>query len=46
VDKDATAIIDGSAGESAADLILDNASINAGQEVKLKTWKVKMPTGE
>jgi len=43
VNKDATAIIDGSVGTSDADLILDNVSIASGQEVKLNSWKVKLP---
>ncbi len=43
VDKDATAIIDGSVGTAAADLILDNTSIATGQTVKLNSWKVKLP---
>ena len=43
VDKDGTAIIDGSVGTSSADLILDNCSIASGQEVKLNSWKVKLP---
>jgi hypothetical protein len=43
VDKDATAVIDGSVGTADADLILDNTSIAAEQEVKLNSWKVKLP---
>lgn len=43
VNKGATAIIDGSVGTSNADLILDNTSIASGQEVKINSWKVKMP---
>ena len=43
VNKDETAIIDGSAGTATADLILDNTSIATGQEVKLNSWKVKLP---
>ena len=42
VDKDATAIIDGTVGTSGADMVLDNTSIAAGQAVKLNTWKVKL----
>jgi hypothetical protein len=45
VDKDGTAVIDGSAGLSGAspDLVLDNTSIATGQEVKLNVWSVKLP---
>jgi hypothetical protein len=45
VNKGATAIIDGSAGESAdtPDLTLDNKVINTGQTVILNSWKVKLP---
>jgi hypothetical protein len=42
-DKSGDAVIDGSCGTATADLILDNTTINSGQEVKLKTWKVKLP---
>lgn len=43
--KDATAIISGSVGTNSttADLVLDNTSITAGQEVKLNSWKVRFP---
>jgi len=44
VDKDGTGIIDGSAGMSNADLILDNTSIASGQSVTLSSWKVKLAT--
>jgi len=43
VNKDAVAVIDGSAGTASADLILDNVSIAVGQEVKLNSWVVKLP---
>lgn len=43
VNKGTAGIIDGSVGTSDADLILDNTSINAGQTVKLNSWKVKLP---
>ena len=43
VDKDATAIIDGSVGTASADLILDNTSIATGQTVTLNSWKIKLP---
>lgn len=43
VSKNAVGVIDGSVGTSSADLILDNTSINAGQTVKLNSWKVKLP---
>lgn len=45
VDADGTAILDGSVGTktTTADLVLDNTSIVAGQNVKLNSWKVRMP---
>lgn len=45
VDKDATAIIDGSVGTNATsfDMAIDNVAISAGQTVKLNTWKIRMP---
>jgi hypothetical protein len=42
-DSDDTAIIDGSAGTSGTDLILDDASIVSGQTVKINSWTVTMP---
>lgn len=38
VDSNGTAVIDGSAGTSNADLILDSTSITAGQTVKVNSW--------
>lgn len=43
VDKDDTPIISGSVGTATADMIIDNASIAAGQNVKLNSWKVRLP---
>jgi len=42
-DRDGTAIIDGDIGTttSTADMAIDNASISAGQTVKLNSWKVR-----
>ena len=44
VNKAGVAKIDGSIGASTAsfDMSLDNTSINAGQTVKLNSWKVRM----
>lgn len=38
VDSNGNAVIDGSAGVSSADLILDSVSITAGQTVKVNSW--------
>ena len=38
-----TAVIDGSAGESGTDLILDDAAIVAGGTVSISSWTVSMP---
>lgn len=46
VNKGGTAIIDGSVATSTADLILDNTSIAAGQQVTINSWQVRYPTGE
>jgi len=43
VNKDGTAIIDGSVDTATADLILDNTNIATGQTVTLSSWKVKLP---
>ena len=43
VDSDGTAVIDGSCGLAAADMILDSLSITAGQTVKINSWTVTMP---
>lgn len=42
-DSDDNAIIDGTAGTSGTDLILDDASITSGQTVKINSWTVTMP---
>ncbi len=42
VDSDLNAVIDGSAGTSAADLILDSVSITSGQTVKVNSWVLTM----
>lgn len=38
-----TAVIDGTVGTSAADLILNSTSISAGQNVSVSSWTVEMP---
>ena len=43
VNKDATAILDGTVGTASCDMIIDSTSIAQGQEVRLNTWAVKMP---
>ena len=45
VDKDANGVIDGSVGSGTGDfdMMIDNTSINAGQTVKLNSWKVRFP---
>lgn len=45
VNKGGTAIIDGTIGANTTsfDMSIDNTSINAGQTVKLNSWKVRMP---
>ena len=43
VDLDGVAIVDGTVGTADADAIIDNTSINAGQTVKLNSWKVRLP---
>lgn len=45
VNKGTTAVIDGTCGTSAADMILDNTSIAAGQQVKLNSYKIKQSRG-
>jgi len=42
-DSDGTAIIDGTAGTSGTDLILDSASITSGQTVKINSWTITVP---
>jgi len=42
VDSDLNAVIDGSAGTSSADLILDSVSITSGQTVKVNSWVLTM----
>lgn len=42
VDSNNVAVVDGSAGTSAADLILDSVSITAGQTVKVNSWVLTM----
>ena len=42
VDSNGLAIIDGSAGTSNADLVLDSVSITAGQTVKVNSWILTM----
>lgn len=42
-DSDDTPISQGTAGESDADMILDNADINTGQTVSITSWTVTVP---
>lgn len=42
VDSNNVAVIDGSAGTSNADLILDSTSITSGQTVKINSWVLTM----
>lgn len=44
-DSAGNAVIDGSAGEAAEDLVLDSASIVAGGTVSISSWTVTMPAG-
>lgn len=43
IDRDATAVIDGSVGTSSADLILGSVSITAGVQVNITSWTVTVP---
>jgi hypothetical protein len=43
LDSNAVAIIDGSVGTSAADLILDSVSIVAGGTISVTSWVITMP---
>ena len=42
-DSDANAVIDGSAGETGTDLILDDAAIIEGGTVSISSWTITMP---
>lgn len=44
-DGDGNTVMDGDCGEggSGADMILDNADINSGQDVQVNSWTVEMP---
>ncbi len=42
-DRNGTGIIDGTVGTSSADMILDNVSINAGQQVTINSWQITVP---
>lgn len=43
---DATAVIDGSAGTSGTDLVLNDAAITIGGSVAVTSWTVSMPVGQ
>jgi glutamate synthase domain-containing protein 3 len=43
---DATAIIDGSVGTSAADMIIGTTSIVTGAVVSCSSWTISMPVGQ
>jgi hypothetical protein len=43
---DATAVIDGSAGTSGTDLVLNTTSIVSGGTVSVSSWTVSCPTGQ
>lgn len=43
LDSNAVAVIDGSVGTSAADMILDSVSIVAGGTIALTSWTITMP---
>ena len=43
---DATAVIDGSAGTSGTDMILNSAAIAAGATVSATSWAVSMPISQ
>jgi glutamate synthase domain-containing protein 3 len=43
---DATAVIDGSVGTSAADMIIGTTSIVSGASVSCSSWTVSMPVGQ
>lgn len=44
-DRDGTAHIDGTVGTATSDMIINNTSITAGQEVKLTDWTLKLSRG-
>jgi hypothetical protein len=43
---DTTAVIDGSAGTSGTDLVLNDAAITVGGTVSVTSWTVSMPVGQ
>jgi hypothetical protein len=43
---DTTAVIDGSCGTSATDLVLNDAAITVGGTVQVTSWTVSMPVGQ
>ena len=43
LDRDATLLFSGSAGESAAEVIVDNADVNSGQTVNVTSGTFTMP---
>lgn len=43
---DSTAVIDGSAGTSGTDLVLNDAAITVGGTVQVTSWTISMPVGQ
>lgn len=43
LDRDGTAIMDGSVGTSSADMILDSVALTAGETLSITSWTVTMP---
>ena len=43
---DTTAVLDGSAGTSGTDLVLNSAAITIGATVSVTSWTVSMPSGQ
>ncbi len=43
---DVTAVIDGSAGTSGTDMVLNSAAISSGATVSISSWTVSMPLGQ
>ena len=41
--RNGDAVLDGTAGTSGTDLILDDVSITSGQTIKINSWTVTMP---
>lgn len=43
---DTTAVIDGSAGASGTDMVLNSAAISSGATVSITSWAASMPAGQ